>query len=796
MIFALVTSRIKNKFERKRNITIMIAVMLVCVIISSTGMIYSNARRTIIEQYWAKNGSADLIIFGNKDKLSSIDLQGFKYEPIWINTSGELIEHGKFKQYGAVGYAYIEKVNKLYSLELADTIEKNTAIITSNLAKELDVKKDEIISINNARYKVAKIINSIDIFGKSEDIVIVNGVPYSLNIDTMVLFVNCDHNAEKINNLINYLEAKEINYVDRYKNIKPIMDDFANLLSSIYLLFSVIALVGGVLVYNTYSINVRKRLEYWGILRTLGLKKSKAIITMVVEICFYSILGILFGVAIGTGIGLLICILTNTNIYFYIPENSFIIAAITISLVAPIISVLLSSRKLFKKSPIEMLLEARSSMNKYPSKEISTIKIVIGILLILLSTIDLSSVVNLDKNTFVLVYSLQILFGLVGTIFLLVPFIKLIVKFLMERENPSLRLACINIKTNLEGLKGIIVAISLTVVILYTIVGVSTNFKDWAVNMADRQLNFDFQIVYGNNSLDVNNAKDFIAKENIKVIGQNYFDIGNINGLKVYICAMTAKDFNAMYNANISENSISGKNVVLSSIVMEKLNIKPGDKVNLSLNGIEKNVRVAEKVNLLDNSLFAVYVPNDLFDISNYKNIRVCGKLNVQNSIHELKLTAFHRNLIFYSMNDIKTQWKENIVKGIQPIEYIIGAIIFVLVLLLRNTILINAEEKKQNFLILISIGLKRQNIKKILVYEYLITELSTVLVSIVVGTFVSQKFVEINSITSGFHVDYKPPVIQFVLIGIAVLIFSYIFASRVFGKIASANIINEIRYY
>ncbi|WAM30571.1 ABC transporter permease [Caldicellulosiruptor naganoensis] len=796
MIFILVAGRIKNKLERNRNIPITIAVMLVCIIILSTGVVYSNARRTMLEQYWAKNGSADLIVLGKKDKLSSVNMMDCNYTAIGINTSGTLIEHNKIGRYGIIAYADINKVNEHYSLKLTNAVFSNEAIITSHLAKELNVQKNAIISINNTKYKIVQILESTDIFNINNDIVLINGDPDNYDVDTVCLLIDCAHNVEKINNLIDYFKAQDISYINRYENIKPLTDEFDNLLSNIYILFAAIAIIGGVLIYNTYSINVRKRLEYWGTLRTLGLKKSKVIVTMLMEICFYSILGIMFGVVFGIGMGILICILTDTNIYSYIPENYFTIIAIAISLIVPIMSVLLSTRKLLKKSPIEMLFGTRSTADKNRPRSAITIEIGIGILLIVLSVVDILMFGKFDDKTLVLVYSLQIILCLIGVIFILKPFIEVSAKFLMNIKNPFLRLACFNIKTNLVSLKGIVMSMVLTVIILYTIIGFSTNFKDWAVNMADRQLNFDFQIVYANNHLNTSNANAFIDDEKIEVVGRNYVDVATIKGINVYICATTADDFNAMYNVKINEKSISGNNVVLSSKVMKDLNIKPGDKVNLSLNGIEKIVTVSDKTDLLDNSAFAVYVSKDLFDISNYKKTRICGKISKQNSITELKSKASQRNLDFYSMTDIKTQWKENIVRGIEPLEYIIAAIIIALMLLLGNTILTNAEEKKHNFLILRSIGLKRKNVKTILMFEYLITEMVTILVSIGMGIVVSKKFFAINCIMSGFSVDYKAPIIQFALIGIAILILSCVYSLKIFTKISVDDIISEIRYY
>jgi ABC-type antimicrobial peptide transport system permease subunit len=750
----------------------------------------------MLNDYWSKNGSADLLILSTKeDDMKTVAIiSEYLVVPMKISTHGSITGFKALEESVILGYADVNQLNHLYNLGSYNKMEIGEASINTTLAKKLKLELNSEITLDESNYLITNISDRINLVGTDMNMMLINTPDDIKDYDYTAYLVNCMHEEKSIQSVISLLNQNNINYINLYDNIGTIMNEFQRLLSSVIMLILVVIIICSVLIYSIYSINLKRCLSQWGTLRTLGLKNSTMVRVMVIETLLFSVVGIIAGTILGISLGYLICLLSGTEVLYIIPDRLLLLTATAIGIVIPITSVLFSIKPAYRKQPIEIIFVRKKQMPTGNDKITNVVHLGIGLIIIVCSILPVST--SLDKGKMVVIYGVQFIFSFIGVILILMPIIKYATKLLESSKSQSIKLACQNIRIHIANIKGIVISISLTVIIFCTMVGFSANYKEWAGAMAHEQLGFDILLSSKNNDLYQGYMDSYIMNEDIVVIGDNYLDTVNIRGIDNYICAISSEDFNRIYKSKIDLDNLKGNRVVIPSKLMVDLNVNEGDELLLHYKGQEKNVIVAEMTEVMDYSSHVIYISKELFDIKSFAKYTVYANVNDNTTLDELEEKSIEKNLSFLSVADIKEDWKENIVSGVKEIEYMIVVILAILIFMLKNTLESNIEERKHDFMILRSIGLKRKKINTILSMEFLVTQVITIIISVCIGSITSMKFFYMNCVTSGYTIDYDVTWRAFILIGIIFLIVSYMFVLRVFRNTSNKDIINEIRLY
>lgn len=333
----------RNIFKKKmQTVLILLGTMIgTAFIIGAMGIndTYNNFVNTNIEKFYYKidavldiDGSeaakANNIINSIENDYGEDSVLPIYYKMFPVLKEGQIqkLNFSDIKNVGVFGFSYDKyKKSTFYNEEYSEPLGPNEAIITQDLADNLEVKVGDIIQILDSanvstilfpnKYQIKKIINSKGLLNyrgsnseSQQGAVILNeNKAANLLKNTAKLpnqyLINFD-NQNNYSDALNKLKEMQNNLTDGISLIFPKERQKEMLssgeISAIFLALSSFSfLAGGILMISIYSMLMNQRKKEMGVLRAIGFKKDKIRKMIFFEGIFYNIFSVPLGLFSG-----------------------------------------------------------------------------------------------------------------------------------------------------------------------------------------------------------------------------------------------------------------------------------------------------------------------------------------------------------------------------------------------------------------------------------------------------------------------------------------------------------------
>lgn len=540
----------------------------------------------------------------------------------------------------------------------------------------------------------------------------------------------------------------------------------------LFVLSLIVVIVVIIFIYSTFKIYVIENTKLYGILRAIGIKKSRLFYLVVLQGIFYGIISIPIGLYLGFWVCKGFVALANIFLMYNSLDVPIVLTShsIIVSILYGLVSILIS---VFYPAILASSVSPIKAMN------------------------NINSIEPTHNNGHV-------------------P------KFANKYLNYKCKLVLTDIISNKSKSIFIIIVFSISLILVTVFSGVFSYVNEFSSN--SKVYAFDFEIVnkssfteeyisyLSSNELieSVNIVDDYMAtfkveesKVNINHPRSSYIyykdGIGDIptllvsydnellNRSKKYIEAgdINTKSLNDVCIVYINESMVD---VINNNVSNEKLvNLKVGDNISLDLSPSKHGMYEAE-VKAIVNSL--PYSPNlhledcIYFIVSNETFNKILNKTDTNNLKIKLKNKSYENEMEKFLRNEINQgsiskydnliDYKSSIKQEDEFIKYIF--LFFTLMLFLVGVIITvnmmvgNIISKSKQFITYKSIGIKQRDINKIIFMEIIFYMISSLLVGLIIG--IPSSVIAFNIYVKGdFIKTYKFPYFDVGLYIIAMII-------------------------
>lgn len=540
----------------------------------------------------------------------------------------------------------------------------------------------------------------------------------------------------------------------------------------LFILSLIVGIVVIIFIYSTFKIYVVENTKLYGILRAIGIKKSRLFYLVVLQGIFYGIISIPIGLCLGFWVCKGFVALANTFLMYNSLNVPIVLTShsIIVSIFYGLVSILIS-----------VFYPAILASSVSPIKAINNI----------------NSIEPTHNNGHV-------------------P------KFANKYLNYKCKLVLTDIISNKSKSIFIIIVFSISLILVTIFSSVFSYVNEFSSN--SKVYAFDFEIVnkssfteeyisyLSSNELieSVNTVDDYMttfkveeSKVNINHPRSSYIyykdGIGDIptllvsydnellNRCKKYLVAgdINTKNLNDGCIVYINESMVD---VINNNVFNEKLvNLKVGDKISLDLSPSKQGMYESE-VKAIVNSL--PYCPNlhledsIYFIVSNETFNKIFNKTETNNLKIKLKNKSYEKEMENFLQNEINQgslskyenliDYRRSIKQEDEFIKYIF--LFFTLMLFLVGVIITvnmmvgNIISKSKQFLTYKSIGIKQRNINKIIFMEIIFYMISSLLVGLIIG--IPSSIIAFNIYVKGDFIKiYKFPYFDVGLYIIAMII-------------------------
>lgn len=801
MTFNIIKQRFKINTHRKNNLAVALIVALLILIITAGTSVYENAKFHAINNYWSKVGTADIIAAfptPTIDKIDSLLAGNEEITYAYFNNTRKNIELGQTTTTAIIAYGDIANINRKLNLDLGDDSEKAPLLVNSTLMEQLACALGDEVVINGKAYTIGALSNKVNFLAPQKPLAIINTAEKPVdNTDySVITFAYFGHDQQKVITVTEALENyDDISYINQFAGSQTIESEFKNLENILFvLLFSILAICL-ILIYTSFTLNLKNNLSYWAILRSLGLTKKKMLRVILVENTLFSFLGSVLGYFFGVLAAYIICLLTNTSFstaFSGAKNSAFIILIGMIASLGPAFVVL---RRHLDSSPLSIMKVKKRIRTDLNRKTLAIISFVIGALLIIGTlTINPADYVNdeIASYSYIVKISIEILAILLITI----PSLKGLLYLAGKVKAKTLKLSSYLAKINSRHIIGISISLVLCLVMLGTLLDFSYSFKSWACELADSQLSFDARAMATNNSLGAGQMYSLLSEKDVSPSGEYYLSVGKISDNLAYLIAESAASNEALqkiYRSPISFSSLKENEAIVSNRLLNDIKANIGDTVKVSLNEVEREVKIVSTIETQDYASYLVVVANSLFSESDYKYY--CANIKIAEStlLRDLKSEYPSSIIKFYSQDELAAQWESSIVSGVDILISIVFLIVVSLLLMLRNSIRNSILDRKKDFAILRTMGVSKKGVLKLLA-ELSLFQAPTVIFSIAFSPLIARSFVEFNSYLSGYQVSYKFDFWSHLVIWLTLVLVIFLIPIRIFIQAKNESPIDSIK--
>ena len=676
----------------------------------------------------------------------------------------------KYPLYGSVKYEPIGAFDRMHK-------EANTILINESLSKNLNVKVNDKIKVQNQMFTVIGIVKSVpDVSGfvafgdwalageQTLEILKLNGIGSFLNYEYKVKFNQTDDPKKiekKIENLFKDDEKVKIRYPENSASgLKRIINNFSQFLSLVSISAMLIAGIGiantllSFLNQNNMSIAVRKAVGFYsGNIKNLYYLQL-LILLLIITTFAYGLSFLIVPIVdqyLSDGLGLNISPVFSLLNYLKI----FLVGLLTLVIFSiPTIS------------SIDQVKASNLFRNVFQNLEFYYSKKSIFLSLILLSILILLFSVGSERP----IYSI----GYFGAFFvcLIVFYLlsKIIIYFLKRfkfNSNISLKVSIKNITQSKSITPITIMSLGLGVTLLLTLALVGTNFqREISKSIPDIAPDYFFVGIQNEEKdLFVKNILSMDPKANIEVVPMVSSGIVKINGVNpnTYIKPendsywVIGSDRRSSWTEEVpKDNPITEGEwwdlskpdqlqISLDAKVAKDLNIKLGDVFTLNIYGREidgeiVNFRAVDYRDLninfamLFNPQFANKIPHEYLATAKFENLEKFDEILMLESLPSLSMIkiADYLNKVTDVLNKVFIA-----VTLISAVTIVIGLIV------ISSTIIVQGKVKQFQNLIFKILGFSKKEILFSSIIEFVISFISIILFSTFFAVITSKYIIE-----------------------------------------------------
>lgn len=755
---------VKNlKSSKKSNIVLGIAIALVAAFLTTILAFSYNMNLVYKEDTANKGGGAyNALVFG-KD---SSDLGDLKKHAL-IDQVGEHIRNFSKITIGenTVESAYADnialKLTRQDILEGRNALEENEIVLDKELVEKNNFELGDIIKTNEGEnYLLVGICNDM--------VESIEGRYNGLVSRDRALASKGDNISEEYKTTL-FLTIKSKWNVE--EKLKSIADDFSYTLDKNYIIneemngvskeailsFVALALLIIVsaffIIFNLVSINFVDRVKNYGLLVTIGTNKKQLKKLMWWEIFILSIIAIPFGILFGMVIGKVIIPLVPLSIKLDVTYKLwFIPIVVIITLVTVFASIIGPVIKSTKLSPIEAVRFTSNNIRK--RVKVKESKNVFN---------DLAKV-NIWRNkrsTLTIIISLTLsgmMFIIISTLLNSMNVKNLVRSYMISRD----------IKISIEG------------------------------SMSDEN---------GITQDLINKIKEIDAVVNIyankkatSVVGSEYVDIVSMNKDDI-----KGLEENLLDGTLDMESYIGNDKIILSAWEgLEKSSYKVGDRVEININGIEKEFEIGAIVgdyNLkVDSKMmhtFIVYEDNSIFNnLDSYivaeLDVKSGKEKYVKNEIRTL--LGDKKNIQVNTFDDfLEKQSREK--QSMTLIGYlIVGVIGLIGILNYTITIITSVLSRKKEFGLIRALGVKEKELRKMVMKEGVFLSSIIGLLTIAIGNVIAYILYTAFK-TEATYAIYSFPLIQNIILIFVLIVVPLVIYRIAIKKVIKVPVVEQIKY-
>ena len=697
----------------------------------------------------------------------------------------------KYPLYGSVNYEPSGAFDRMHK-------ESNTLLINESLSKNLNLKINDKIKVQNQFFTVIGIVKSVpDVSGfvafgdwalagkQTLEILKLNGIGSFLNYEYKVKFNQYDDARKiekKIEDIFKNDEKAKLRYPENSASgLKRIINNFSQFLSLVSISAMLIAGIGvantllSFINQNNMSIAVRKAVGFYsGNIKNLYYLQLLILLLIITTLayCLSFLIVPIVDRYLSEGLGL------NVSPVFSI------INFLKIFLVGLLVLIIFSIPTI---SSIDQVKVSNLFRNVFQNLEFYYSKKSIFLSLILLSILILLFSIGSEKPVYSIGY-FGAFFVCLIIFFLLSKIIILFLKRIKSASNISLKISIKNITQTKSITPITIMSLGLGVTLLLTLALVGINFqREIAKSIPDIAPDYFFVGIQ-------NEEKNIFEKKiismdpnaNIEVVPMVSSGIIKINGVNpsTYIKPendsywVIGSDRRSSWVDKIPEDNplTEGKwwdltkpdqlQISLDAKVAEDLNIKLGDIFTLNIYGREiegeiVNFRAVDYRDLninfamLFNPQFAENIPHEYLATAKFDNIEKFDEINMLETLPSLSMIKIsdYLNKVTDVLNKVFIA-----VTLISAVTIIIGLIV------ISSTIMVQGKIKQYQNLVFKILGFTKKQIIFSSIIEFIINFVSIILLSTFFAVITSKYIIE-----SIFQLNWQFDLMIFVNISIAI---------------------------
>lgn len=484
------------------------------------------------------------------------------------------------------------------------------------------------------------------------------------------------------------------------------------------------------LIYTVFKIISIERLPIIGTFRSIGATKITTNAVLIMESFIYGIIGGILGDISGLGILYFMAEYYSSagNVvidYSYYQLISAFLMALILSLASSVIPIFRASRFSIK----DIILN-----NTEQHQHFKIINMIIGIVLMSISIfapLFIKSSLALQIDSLCLVFTIAALLLLIPYIIKLfiIVFNKLFY-FIFRNEGI---IALKNIRTE----RAVINNITLLAIGISAIFTINTISYSFGLELISAYNIFKYEVYFtspnaGKSDVHkiemtegVNSALGFYADWNVKVRDKDT-EIMELDGVdrNKFLEFLDLKTSGNI--KNILDNFDEDRNILITNVLKDRMNLKEGDTIELQLGKKIKQYRV---IGFFDTTMqdgsFA-FIPEKYFRLdtgeSYYDHIAVKVNSDVSKVKNSLANEFADRRTAIYKISDFKAENKKDFNQLIYMLNIFSLLTMFIGIFGMLNNFLISFIERKRSFALLASLGMSRSKLTKMLFIEALST--------------------------------------------------------------------------
>jgi putative ABC transport system permease protein len=661
----------------------------------------------------------------SKDETLNISLKGIDYEDLMVMNPIDLIKEANLKPFNGYKLIISEKMCEKYNLIPGDKFK---------------VKIGE----SNKQFTVAGVAKQASVF-QQEDKDMIAVVPRETAAEfsgsegkVSNIYIKAKDSKDKAALIEELSEVYKDYTVEETINEKEIDADLQTTKASFMMMLAVVLIMSIFIIYTAFKVIIMERMPIIGTFRSIGATRKMTDVVMITESIIYGVLGGILGDILGIGILYVVGVLMNPYGNSLKAKLEFrpvlLIHAFIFAVIVSFISAILPIIKVSKISVKDIVL------NKVEAKDKRSLwKPILAVALTAFSIIAPLNTPPNNPNLVMLVDLIAMVFVVIVAI-MIIPYVNNLFIFLFKGiysiifGNEGV-IAVKNLKNNKSILNNIaLLSIGISALLMINVLSFSIGKE---VSKAYGAWNSDVAVFPRGDSrteneedikkvLTVDGVQDALG---VKSVYNTKVEISN--GSSNSILAIDSMEIRKFYDffsvefdestKGVPENFDGDRNIMVTSQLLSKLNVKVGEVLTLDTASGKKDYKIVSIFKTLMNNGDYAFIPERYmksdFKVKNYGTIFIKTYKDdyaVRDSIKERFKGKKYRVDTIADMEKNNAKANEAMMSQLRAFPFIsivIGAFGVL------NNFIISFIERKRALAVMASIGMsKRQTIKMLFI--------------------------------------------------------------------------------